>query len=587
MMVDLYARFVRFCCSQSCPLQLDLDGRWYIPLVGFVEYIRLVDDVVDTSWVQNQFKPSRHKKLGNQLGFLGLIHPEKAHLVAVDAVPTALRSLGVCTSPNDPEWLGAKTRATNWATSTSPATAIVALHGSEAPGAEGAKAAPVVEASASSGSASASCLLGAPTTDVVQAVLQGAISVEALISAHQGEICRVQSAAQDTERQLVAARNEAFTWKRKYDDAALSIAELKKQFVEACPAQRLGKRYFETRQGLSMALRCCVSSSSAARFGLTQAADVARSTVNAWKLKLHASLVGHSSRWHAAAGALAQEPPGVQQHGGTDALLARPLALCIRLQQARCDATNSSVWRNSKLFACECKSVVMPASATRDSSSLLECYQSAETHRLLCDILPQDDGSAQGTHALICKQLRGVGALTPADAVAEVRARNDDTGMLGNTIHIFLFTTDSGSDQVGCQKMFITEVRDCNTVWCLRCPCFQHQYSLDAKESYQRADVCMKDVYESKHTYFASLAKLFNEWRAFFANIYKIWVDVDKSTAAQCSSKAPPRCLASRWGSAGDCEDMAGGGGGPSGEEAGREATRGGGRKGGRDGWMG
>ena len=209
----------------------------------------------------------------------------------------------------------------------------------------------------------------------------------------------------------------------------------------------------------------------------------------------------------------------------------------------------------------------MPASATRDSSSLLECYQSAETHRLLCDILPQDDGSAQGTHALICKQLRGVGALTPADAVAEVRARNDDTGMLGNTIHIFLFTTDSGSDQVGCQKMFITEVRDCNTVWCLRCPCFQHQYSLDAKESYHRADVCMKDIYGSKHTYFASLAKLFNVWRAFFANIYKIWVGVDKSTAAQCSSKAPPRCLASRWGSAGDCEDMAGGGRGPSGEE--------------------
>ena len=85
------------------------------------------------------------------------------------------------------------------------------------------------------------------------------------------------------EEELALLRKEANTWKEKHD---IVKAELDDRIMRN-PADRGGKARYSARQGLGMALRAAMTSASAIDFGVSQAVDVATTTVLDWKARLN------------------------------------------------------------------------------------------------------------------------------------------------------------------------------------------------------------------------------------------------------------------------------------------------------------
>ena len=334
-------------------------------------------------------------------------------------------------------------------------------------------------------------------------------------------------------------------WKKKAQDLQLELEQCRKaartSLHELLPAYREwgAWKHFTTKRGILMAVRACLSSIASRRLGVSQGVDVHGDTVDHWKKILHASIVSHSRAWCENLVAIADDAKQDQQDEQSSSRSLVQVRVCCM----RSDATNSTIWRNSKLFVleshCWTTSLLQP-------TSLCHIVSHVDRLRMVADILPMHGGTAEAVHALTCKQIKGLGGFVPG----EEAAKNDK-----HVLSVFLQTSDCGPDQIGVNKIFEQEAAYSSHVWILRCPCLLHQFSLDCKESFKLADRIMKSCFRSKFAYFASLAKTFNVWRAFFGKIFDTWNSIDSASASVRASKTPPVCLISRWGSAAECED--------------------------------
>ena len=222
----------------------------------------------------------------------------------------------------------------------------------------------------------------------------------------------------------------------------------------------------------------------------------------------------------------------------------------MNISHIRADATNSSVWRRKPLYVTELKTAFLPSDKAHTCTSLMDVQSGLIRDRILADIIPVQGKTPEATHAMISKQVRSLGALTPADAVSAARE---------GELNIFLSTTDCGGDQVGADERFAAECAECTMVWHMRNPCWKHQHSLDAKESIVRADKLMKLLWGSRFGFFSVLAMTMNVWRAFYGRFWDAWVNISKergnNNANTYCEKVPPRCVGTRWDSASQCMD--------------------------------
>ena len=110
-----------------------------------------------------------------------------------------------------------------------------------------------------------------------------------------------------------------------------------------------------------------------------------------------------------------------------------------------------------------------------------------------------------------------------------------------NHITAYVVGTDAGPDQVGTCTRVQAELAADISVWLIWTYCFAHQAHLIVKHQLLRLG-----------TYFNSLAKLTNVWRAHgnAGKIFRAWKRLfSASRAHEVASKLPPRPLRGRWGS--------------------------------------
>ena len=160
-----------------------------------------------------------------------------------------------------------------------------------------------------------------------------------------------------------------------------------------------------------------------------------------------------------------------------------------------------------------------------------------EHNRRLRDVLPQDDGSAQGTLNLILKGFKSLG-LPSWHQVAE----DHIPGM-----HWYCYTSDCGSDQVAAKTMIARMVQALPNVVFFPMDCLEHQMHLLALGSLKRVDKALAS-HGRKWRYFSSIAKLTHLWRDLCAALYAEWITVHGHVSANAHArKLIPRCAAGRW----------------------------------------
>ena len=498
-------------------------------------------DIVDTSSFSRKRRSTMSRRMLTTLGV------DQSHctwtsagaLIALVALPCILRSLGLVASPEDSAWKTTYDHIVARALSQQGADLLQCAHEDWTQDCR-----PLTEATPSRQliplpglPPPAPCAVSAAPASPNQLVVAfGEKSSTEIVEIYQELHKQNQEQILELRQSLQCAKHENTVLKRKFEVVSREAALYKQQLLVSAPAYRLHKRYFGTQQGLSMALRCCLSNAASSRASLAQGCTVHASTIGEWKKRLHASCISFSHNWF------------------DDALDCEdvhfnPAKFDIHICHIKSDAT-SAVWKDSKLIVTECRGVSLKRDVVCDCSSLDFVYSSAEAHRQVCDVLPQENSCAAGTHALLCKQLAGIGARTPGKAAL----------VFANVLHIFLMNSDCGGDQVGAASMFVADCRDSDQTLFLRSPCFKHQDSLEAKASYKHAGQLMVALLHSKFFYFPTLAKTFNCWRTFVRNFFVIASRKQKQSKVPVdiswAKRTPPRCLSTRWRSAEACEDL-------------------------------
>lgn len=120
-------------------------------------------------------------------------------------------------------------------------------------------------------------------------------------------------------------------------------------------------------------------------------------------------------------------------------------------------------------------------------------------------------------------------------------------------IHIFLTTTDNGSDQLACRSHLNLEFSSnpgLDSQIFLGLSCMKHQYHLIAKSHLQLCDVYARKLRRA-WKYFSALATLCHVWRGHLSKIHAIWYQQHQHDAdflkQVATNKMPPLAVAGRW----------------------------------------
>ena len=314
-------------------------------------------------------------------------------------------------------------------------------------------------------------------------------------------------------------------------------------------------RYFSIRGGCSLVVRTLASGCSARRIGLVLALDVHRTSVCTWEIWFNAALLAGSWTFYKCQEILMREAlaDGVAESGRQ----AKPWRYSQHL--SRGDATNTLVWQKTKLHTLQVRSQYLTLGVRDDDDvSVVSLMQQVEEHLCMGDLLQVQTPSAEGTHALVKKQLKSTGMpywseQKPLDAEAP------------NVCEVFASCTDSGPDEDKAKTLSMYEcagaglVTDANIHLILFIPllCWFHQYHLMVKKSLLLADeICARaePYMNQKRSYFSTLAKLLHVWRDNCKAIHHHWAGFDRRGAKQYTSKRPPQPIAGRWGKVDECE---------------------------------
>ena len=228
--------------------------------------------------------------------------------------------------------------------------------------------------------------------------------------------------------------------------------------------------------------------------------------------------------------------------------------------------------------------------ASRHSLAMVSCQQAQDaatsselwgsTHRISAwaDLQFVTNPSASGTHALHVKQMGSLAVpfWTPMEkgrpeaesrgpVQAQCGAGEEDEAQEGPTgpvsaskpvqsVQCYLLTADQGRDQAAMRRAALVDASQRTDVQLWSLDCLMHQSHL-ATETHL---LCIDGFLQSRAagwTYFSSLAKLNNAWRANAKRVYNGWVQAyGHVSAGRSAFSLPSRVLAGRWGSGFDME---------------------------------
>jgi hypothetical protein len=165
----------------------------------------------------------------------------------------------------------------------------------------------------------------------------------------------------------------------------------------------------------------------------------------------------------------------------------------------RGDATNSAVCLGSKVHNLEADTIAISDPGPHIALAARNPGSWWNRHRQLADLQIVGDSTGAGTLALVRKHLASLGV--PLWNVP----RSDH-------LHVFVCTTDQGSDQAKFRRLALAESMPCDGILFMEMNCLMHQGQLCVRSGLPLADAALREV-GSPCKVFATLAKLVNTWR--------------------------------------------------------------------------
>ena len=296
---------------------------------------------------------------------------------------------------------------------------------------------------------------------------------------------------------------------------------------------RKGKRHLTDKGATALAIRRNLSNVSSKDLGSVLLQDLSHQTICRAEVKAAAALVVDAQDFFDLAEEALKE--------------SAASANTISVHSFRSDATNSAVWQKSKLLNAQLESVyVLDQQAGQrlaQKGAINLCDSDVHHWKGLADISVVEDGTAAGTHGLLCKSLQGL----------HCPLWNEPSASPGHT-RVFLATSDGGSDQVCFKKIMHAETEHLESVIVWEHTCWQHAAHLIVKTGLILVDSFLESQSRA-FGFFSSLAKIVNLWRENARNMYLTWCNLHGSPSASVHARRlPPRCLAGRWGSVANTE---------------------------------
>jgi hypothetical protein len=337
-----------------------------------------------------------------------------------------------------------------------------------------------------------------------------------------------------------ALRNELHATKKQLarlkaedseDASALAPHEQQYDLNHHFQVDRVGKNKtrLSVKSRFALAIRRNLTNVAARDLGAAILEDVSHQSINRYEIECGAALVGSFRAFHA------------------DCYAEKPQLI---VHSIRCDATNSSVWQQSKLHGLELTTSCLDDLSMANSITDIAADQVSRTQ--FADPLPLYDSSAAGTHAMIRKQIAGLGCV-PWDIVDPDTAPplENQLGELPTDIGIrlWLLTTDGGPDQVKCRRIIKHETMMSPTDVVFDLNCLLHNVHLIMRSGLAIADAFAANA-RAPFKYYSALAKLMHLWREKARAVFLAWQRLHGGSAAvKHARRVPPKCLSGRWGS--------------------------------------
>lgn len=375
--------------------------------------------------------------------------------------------------------------------------------------------------------------------------------------------CRLRQKTHQQESQLSATHGKLVLQRRANRSQATQLVSLKRSaaslmgqiatlstelsIVKAGKAQDGRGGRLTLKSVFCVGIRKSLSNIATADFGRTICIDMSHQTVARCEIRTAAALIRSVWRFHSE----------VVQHFTTAlswGLHAEPEELpdnwTLFGYSIKADATSSSIWQRKKLHVLECRSCFVSnmeqLAHGNFTGAITEVYCTS-------DLQAVQDGSAQGSLAMVDKQLRALGVPTWSELIHDI-----ETSVICDKRSVFLICdcTDAGSDQTKRRRLIHVSVLNYTTIIYLDSNCLIHQMHLIVKLVLGRLDDVIKQFGRPFKSYFASLAKTANVWRDNATAISAEWTKVHGPEFAKEGQSLMMHVVAGRWGSVDTAEDF-------------------------------
>ena len=325
------------------------------------------------------------------------------------------------------------------------------------------------------------------------------------------------------------------------------ICVLHKEVNSSFAATRKSKKdrsWFTPQGTVALALRRNIGNVASSLLGHVILTDVSASTVCRSEVRAAAALIASTRTFFQMLRETFRTP--------ADAMDEHPS--CVAVYSWRQDATNSGVWRRSKLSALELEAFYTDAAG---------CWATAcqgHSLRRIADVQKIEDGTAKATVALTLKQLESLGCPT----FLEFQDVDESASVLSGGWHIFCQTTDRGSNEL-CARGINNDIYNslAPQVLYFDLNCVEHATHLCCLGGLAQVDVYLTKRSKQEgitqgawgNKYFAACATLANVLRDVGQPLFKNWAHLfGAADALRHAKKLFPKCISGRWGSIHDFE---------------------------------
>jgi hypothetical protein len=269
----------------------------------------------------------------------------------------------------------------------------------------------------------------------------------------------------------------------KISELEQQIALAQQKAHDVLAIEHVARCKLSVQTALAVGLRRNMTNMAAEDQGAVALTDISAQSVLRSEVITGGCLNGFASSWHAAnelglgvpssTGSASVVPP--PDSLADDGVLVAPIpdtppTFQIALHYFACDATNSRVWRGSKVCTTEIRSAYLVDSSglTPDSQILDHCSHQS----FVADLQVVQDSTAKGTAAILLKQMQSVGCPT-------WRTPPPKSGpLLAPVFRIFVQCSDRGPDQVKLRKIIHHELRESPRTLYFDWTCVQHANAL-------------------------------------------------------------------------------------------------------------